>query len=317
MEGITNHIYRSVASEMMDMDIICTEFVRLSGLQFHPKQVRDEIELYPNMTLSVQLMGEDPKLFAETVPYFEDKGIRIIDLNLGCPSARVNRHSCGAAMLTDLALLKTVVSSIRSSCNVTFSCKMRAGWDNTEPALEIANILEGEGIDFLTIHPRTRQQKYTGNANWDIIKSIKEHAKIPIIGNGDIFNIYDAKAMLDYTNCNGIMMGRGVLQDPFLLNKVTPYLDRAEEIHIPLSQYEQFYTELARRMAAERHPDKSILNKLKEHFRYFCLMFNESAATWEQIKQSQSVDHFFSLFWPLAKSQGFKKIERRHVTESA
>jgi nifR3 family TIM-barrel protein len=317
MEGITNHIYRDVASRVMDMDIICTEFVRLSGHEFHPNQVRDEIECYDDMTLSVQLMGEDPKLFAETVPYFEEKGVKIIDLNLGCPSARVNRRSCGAAMLTDRELLKTVVAAIRKSCTVTFSCKIRAGWDTTEPALEIAKILEGEGIDFLTVHPRTRQQKYKGNANWDITRSIKEAASIPIIGNGDIFSIYDAEDMINYTKCDGIMMGRGVLRDPFLLNKISPYLNNREIIEIPLASYEHFYSELAAKMAAEAHPDNSILNKLKEHFRYFTLIFNNSAELWEQIKRCQSVAEYFNTFWPLANASGFKKAERRHVTKSA
>lgn len=317
MEGITNHLYRDVATQVMEMDIISTEFVRLSGHQFHPKQVRDEITLYDNMTLSVQLMGEDPKLFAETVPYFEEKGVTIIDLNLGCPSARVNRRSCGAAMLTDKELLKTVVSAIRKSCNVTFSCKIRAGWDSTEPALEIANILEGEGIDFLTVHPRTRQQKYNGHANWDITRSIKENASIPIIGNGDIFSVYDAKDMIDYTGCDGIMMGRGVLRDPFLLNKISPYLNTGELVEIPIAAYRHFYGKLAATMAAAGHPDLSILNKLKEHFRYFTKMFHSAADIWEQIKRAQSTTEFFTTFWPLAEASGFKAPERRNATKSA
>lgn len=284
MEGITNVAYRNVAVKYMNADIICTEFVRLSGAQFNPKQIRDQIKLYDNMTLSVQLMGDDPKLFAETIPYFEEIGVTIIDLNLGCPSTLVTKKGCGSAMLQDLDLLETVVTSIREACNVTFTCKMRSGWANDDQTVEIGQLIERSGADMLTIHPRTRIQGYDGHSKWQLISDLKQNLNIPVIGNGDIQTKYDASKMIETTNCDGIMIGRGALRDPFLLNKINDHLNDQDERNYS-DLYTPFYLDYIEEMKKIGFQDISILNKMKEHFRYFTKFIENGEEIWTHSKR--------------------------------
>lgn len=293
MDGITNSVYRRLASETMDLDVLCSEFIRLSGKQFSPKQIQDQIENLEKVQLSVQLMGEDPKLFAECIPYLEKQSVKIIDLNLGCPSPRVNRRSCGAAMLQDLVLMEEVVSEIREKTALLFSAKMRAGWDSTDRAVEIAQRLEKCGVDFITVHPRSRMQHYSGKANWDIIRDIKLACRIPIIGNGDIVSPKSAKEMLRQTGCDGLMIGRGILRDPFLFNKVNHYLSFNEKISFPMDRYKHFYLSLIERMQAES-AERTVLNKAKEHIKFFLKGIEDSEKHWSKLKSVQEINDFIN-----------------------
>ena len=292
MEGITDSVYRDVAVKHTDLDIICTEFVRLSGDHFKPKQLKDTYKLYENATLSVQLMGENPTLFAQTVPHFLELGVSIIDLNLGCPSPTVNRKGCGVAMLLDWKLLVEVVSSIRKATDGLFSCKMRAGWDNEENAVEISRILENEGIDFLTVHPRTKVQRYKGHSNWDLLAEIKSARTIPIIGNGDIFVPEDAKRMIDHTRVDGIMIGRGILRNPLLYNQVHQFLETGMYDYASSDDYKIFYMDYANAMKAENRHEKAILSKLKEHFSNFHKSLEDGREFWDRLKVIQELDIF-------------------------
>jgi nifR3 family TIM-barrel protein len=294
MEGITNHVYRSLAVQYSEMDVVCTEFVRLSGDKFSPKQVRDHMEFYPQVTLSVQLMGENPRLFAPTINYFQEMGVHVFDLNLGCPSTKVNRKGCGAAMLENTQLLLEVVKAMRQQITGLFSCKMRAGWKTPSRAIEIAQMLEQEGVDFLTIHPRTKAQMYTGNANWDLIAQVKENIRIPLIGNGDIFSPKDAKAMIEHTQCDGVMMGRGVLRDPFLIRKINSYLTKQSYPRIHWSKYYSFYQEYILGLQKIGMRDKTVLGKTKEHMSYFCRFFAQETSSseehWHKIRRLQQLE---------------------------
>ncbi|MCB0279014.1 MAG: tRNA-dihydrouridine synthase family protein [Calditrichaeota bacterium] len=307
MEGITNHVYRELASRYMQFDVISTEFVRLSGGRFNPKQIRDEIQAFDNALLSVQLMGDDPRLLAETVPYFEELGADIIDLNLGCPSTKVNRKGCGAAMLTDIPLLAEVLSAIRKNCTVLFSCKMRAGWDNPDSAIQVAKIIEENGADFLTIHPRTRQQLYDGSANWNIIAAVNESLRIPVVGNGDIFTPEHASDLINLSNCSGLMLGRGVLNNPFLSLQLNDFLSNGSYQHYDWDRYLAFYTEFIERMKLAGLPDRAILAKLKEHFSYF-LRWAKHPELWDQFKHCQTLNDGIQLFNDVFNKIEFMKI---------
>lgn len=291
MEGITNAAYRRIADRVMTVDVICTEFVRISGKVFHPQSVKDVIEPFTDTQLSVQLMGDHPELLAETVPYFEELGADIIDLNLGCPSTTVTRKGCGAAMLTNRDLLTRVVSSIRDATTGSFSCKIRAGWEDPDQAVEIAAHLESLGIDLLVVHPRTRMQRYDGNANRAIIKAIATELSIPVIGNGDIFDADSALDMLR-TGCAGIMCGRGVLQDPFLLNKINHRLISDSDLFIPIHDYLNFYNRYITELRLDGMPDVNILNKLKEHFSWFTRLLFNGEHIWNTLKRTQSLSEF-------------------------
>jgi nifR3 family TIM-barrel protein len=237
-------------------------------------------------------MGENPFLLAESAKYLEDFGVKIIDLNLGCPSRKVTKKGCGAAMLLDLELLKKVVSSIRKNISVTFSAKMRAGWDDSEKTIKIAKILENEGIDFLTLHPRTKMQKYDGRADWNLIKEVKEKLEIPLIANGDIFTPENAKNILKLTKADGIMMGRGVLQNPFLINQIIEFFETGKYRNYSSEEYKKFYQEYTEFLLESGKAEKGVIAKLKEHFSHF--LGKNSPELWNKVKRGQSLDEILN-----------------------
>ena len=151
----------------------------------------------------------------------------IIDINMGCPVPKVAvKSQAGAALLKDPQKIYEIVSSVVKAVSVPVTVKIRSGWDqNNINAVEVAKICESAGASAICVHPRTRSQGYSGKADWNIIKQVKEAVKIPVIGNGDITDIYKAKAMLDETGCDLIMIGRGVLGNPWLIREINAYLE--------------------------------------------------------------------------------------------
>ena len=295
MEGITDTVYRDLAAKELNFDVICTEFVRLSGDHFNKKQVNTEIKKYKNKKLSVQLMGNNPELFAHSISVIEEMGADIIDLNLGCPSPKVTRKGCGAAMLEDHKLLVKVVSEMRKACTTTLSCKMRAGWDNSSDAVTIAKILENEGIDFLAVHPRTKMQKYDGSANISVIKDIKENLNIPVIGNGDIFELDDAINMIENTFCDGVMLGRGVLRNPFLISKVKQFFLRRQSIRFNAKDYVNFYKQLYDSMIESGKSVFSACGKMKEHMSSFKYQVKKTNDFWNEVKYANNGEEIIDI----------------------
>ena len=175
-----------------------------------------------------QIFGSDKESFVEAAKYIEkEMKPDIIDINMGCPVPKVAvKSQAGAALLKDPQKIYEIVSSVVKAVNVPVTVKIRSGWDqNNINAVDVAKICEKAGASAICVHPRTRSQGYSGKADWNIIKQVKLAVKIPVIGNGDITDVYKAKAMLDETGCDLIMIGRGVLGNPWLIKEINAYLE--------------------------------------------------------------------------------------------
>jgi len=186
--------------------------------------------------ISQQIFGSDKETFTEAAKrVYEIMHPDIIDINMGCPVPKVAvKSQAGSALLKNPELIREIVSSVVSSVPVPVTVKIRSGWDfNSINAKEIAKICEEAGASAITVHPRTRSQLYCGKADLDIIKQVKETVSIPVIGNGDIKDIESAKHMLEYTKCDAIMIGRGVLGNPWLIKEIDTYLKSGEIIDKP------------------------------------------------------------------------------------
>lgn len=229
MAGICNSSFRKIAKEM-GCGLIYAEMVSDKAIFYNNKKTIDMLYMEDSeRPIAQQIFGSDVDSFVEAAKYIE-KTMHpdIIDINMGCPVPKVALKSqAGAALLKNPEKIEKIVSAVVAAVNVPVTVKIRSGWDsNNINAVEVAKICEKAGAKAICVHPRTRKQGYSGSANWDIIKSVKEAVNIPVIGNGDIKSIYDADAMLKQTNCDAIMIGRGVLGNPWLIREIDAYLNK-------------------------------------------------------------------------------------------
>ena len=228
MAGICNSAFRKIIKEM-GCSLIYAEMVSDKALVYENRKTQDMLFMESvERPIAQQIFGSDKESFVKAAKYVEEiMHPDIIDINMGCPVPKVAvKSQAGAALLKNPDKIYDIVSSVVKAVSVPVTVKIRSGWDEkTINAKEVAKICERAGASAITIHPRTRSQGYQGKANWNIIKEVKESVSIPVIGNGDITDIYKAKQMLENTNCDLIMIGRGVLGNPWLIREINAYLE--------------------------------------------------------------------------------------------
>ena len=235
MAGITDLPFRILCKEQ-GADVMVTEMISAKALFYGNKNtlplMQTEEEEKP---IGVQIFGSEPELMGEMAHKIEDKGFSYIDINMGCPVPKVAiKSQAGAALLKNPQKIYEIVSAVVKSVNVPVTVKIRSGWDNNSiNAVEVAKIVEKAGASAICVHGRTRSQGYSGTVNLDIIKAVKESVDIPVIGNGDIKDIESAKRMFSYTGCDAIMIGRGVLGNPWLIKELVTYFDNGTIIDKP------------------------------------------------------------------------------------
>ena len=235
MAGISNAAYMKICEEM-GVGYAVTELISSEALIRENKKTFNMLNGLDklNIPVAVQIFGSNIKSMIESAKILtEQYKVKIIDINMGCPVPKIAvKNQAGAALLKNLDKIYELVSNVVKAVNVPVTVKIRSGWDsNSVNAVEVAKICEEAGASAITIHPRTRSQGYSGHADWNIIKEIKKNVSIPVIGNGDITDIYKAKKMLDETNCDLIMIGRGLLGNPWLIKEINLYLN--EKIILP------------------------------------------------------------------------------------
>ena len=236
MAGVCNSAFRKICKEM-GAALVCAEMVSDKGMIYNSKKTKDmlyfeEIE----RPISQQIFGNDVNTFTEAAKMvYDTMHPDIIDINMGCPVPKVAvRSQAGAALLKNPELIYEIVSSVVKTVPVPVTVKIRSGWDkNSINAVEVAKVCEKAGASAITVHPRTRSELYSGKADLEIIKKVKESVHIPVIGNGDIKDIASAKHMLEYTKCDAIMIGRGVLGNPWLIKEIDSYLKKGITIAKP------------------------------------------------------------------------------------
>lgn len=224
MAGVTDLAFRTV-SRKYGAALAYSEMISSKALFYKDKKTFDIIKSNKSDTpLAVQIFGSDEKIMADTAKLALSTGAKILDINMGCPAPKVVKCGDGSALLKDIDKIKRIVYAVKNKVDVPVTCKIRSGFD-VVCAIECAKAIEDSGADAITVHPRTREMYYSGKADIDIIKKVKETVKIPVIGNGDIFTPYDAKNMLDKTGCDFIMVARGAQGNPFLFKQILEYLD--------------------------------------------------------------------------------------------
>ena len=235
MAGICNSAYRQICKDM-GCGLIYAEMVSDKAITYNNQKTIDMLYMTEKeRPISQQIFGSDKESFVEAAKFIEkEMKPDIIDINMGCPVPKVAvRAQAGSALLKDPDKIFDIVSSVVSAVNVPVTVKIRSGWDSNHiNAVEVAKVIEKAGASAICVHPRTRSQGYSGKADWNIIKEVKENVSIPVIGN--VKSPEDAKRMLEETKCDAVMIGRGVLGNPWLIKNIVNYLDGKEVIDVSI-----------------------------------------------------------------------------------
>jgi nifR3 family TIM-barrel protein len=294
--GHTDSLFRQAIKSLGGCGLVVSELVSTEGMTRHLARsehlTRFEESERP---ISIQIFGSDPARMADSAVMVESMEADIVDINLGCPVKKVVKQGGGSSLLRDLPLLEKIFTAVRKAIKIPLTVKIRSGWDHsTVNAVEVLKLAEDCGIEALTIHGRTRSDLFTGKADWNVIAQVKQRARIPVIGNGDIFSPDDAERMFRETGVNGIMMGRGVLSNPWLIRQCWDYLRGKAVTQISFAEKSMFMTEFLHRVSADSPPQVA-LGKMKRIGGYLSKGFPGSAHLRAQIHGSNTVAEFFDV----------------------
>ena len=215
--------------------MLYTEMVSAKAILYKNKNTKELLNIDKNEhPVGVQLFGSDPDIMAQIAAQVEEGECDFIDINMGCPVPKIVNNGEGSALLKQPKLVEEILTKMVKAVNKPVTVKIRKGFENgTVYAVEIAKIAESCGVSAIAVHGRTREQYYSGKADWDVIKDVKKAVKIPVIGNGDIFSAEDAKAMKEYTGCDGLMVARGARGNPWIFREIKEYLENGNVIDKP------------------------------------------------------------------------------------
>lgn len=283
MAGITDRAFRIIC-EKFDPGLVCTEMISAKGLYYDDSKTKQLLNMKDEKhPIAVQIFGSDVQSMGYAAEYIS-KYADIIDINMGCPAPKVVKNGDGSKLLLDLDKAKLIIEEVVRKSNVPVTVKFRKGWDNNNiVAVEMAKIAEQAGASAITIHGRTRSEFYSGVADWEIIKKVKESVKIPVIGNGDIKNASDAKKIFDQTCVDGIMIGRGTLGNPWIFEQIKFELNN-EVFNISNSEKLSLILEQLN-LEIEDKTEKVAIMEMRKHISWYIKNTKDASKIRDKINQ--------------------------------
>ena len=287
MAGVTNAPFRLVCRECGAGPLTSEEIDARALVLGNSKTATLTTYLPEERPLAMQLLGADPDILAEAARRLEGAGADGIDLNMGCPVPKIVAKGQGAALMRDPLAAAVILRTLRKAVAGRFTIKIRGGWDDrTLNAVEVARLAESEGVDGITVHPRTRSQQYTGRAPWEVIAAVVAAVRVPITGNGDVRSVEDARAMVAITGCAAVMIGRGALGAPWIFRGATA--SREEQAAIIARHCALIGTHLPERLA---------LIQMKKHLAWYSAGRPGSAALRPRLFATAAAADVQALFW--------------------
>ena len=305
MAGICDSAFRTIIKEQ-GCGLIEAEMVSDKAIMYGSNKTKEMLYMTDfERPISQQIFGSDVESFKIAAKYiYENMHPDIIDINMGCPVPKVAISAqAGSALLKNPNKVYEIVKAVVDAIPIPVTVKIRSGWDsNSINAVEIAKIVEKAGAKAITVHPRTRTQGYTGKADWNIIKEVKEAVSIPVIGNGDIKSCYDAKRMMDLTGCDAVMIGRGVLGNPWLIKECIDYLENGiPPREISIDEKINMIKKHAE-LLVKNKPEKVAMLEMRTHAAYYIKGLPNSSNLKNEIFKMQTKEELFNLLENYAKS---------------
>ena len=234
MAGVTDLPFRLLCKEQ-GAGLLCMEMVSAKAVHYNNKNTEALLEIHPEeKPVSLQLFGSEPDIMAETAARIEERPFAILDVNMGCPVPKVVNNHEGSALMKDLQLAGQIIHALVQAIHKPVTVKIRKGFDDAHVnAVEMAKIAEANGAAAIAVHGRTREQYYSGKADWDIIRQVKEAVSIPVIGNGDLLCAEDVIKMQEQTGCDGFMIARGAQGNPWIFSQILHYFETGEQQEKP------------------------------------------------------------------------------------
>lgn len=296
MAGVTDLPYRVLCREQ-GCGLVCMEMVSAKAVLYNNKNTKELLQVDEReRPVSLQLFGSDPHILSDIAARLEEGPYDIFDINMGCPVPKIVKNGEGSALMKDPALVEEILSAMVKAVKKPVTVKIRKGFDDSSVnAVEIAKIAEACGVAAVAVHGRTREQFYSGKADWDIIRRVKEAVRIPVIGNGDVFTAEDAKRLVDTTGCDGIMVARGAKGNPWIFREITEYLDTGRKPERP--SVEELKEMILRhgRMMLNFKGELAGMLEMRKHVSWYTAGYPNSAALRNDINMVSSMEELEAL----------------------
>ena len=290
MAGVTDLPFRLLCRRK-GAGLLCMEMVSAKAIYYHNRNTEALLEIHPEESpVSLQLFGSEPALMGEMAKRIEERPFSILDINMGCPVPKVVNNQEGSALMKNPKLAGEIMSAVVKAVQKPVTVKIRKGFDeNHINAVEIAKIAEDSGIAAIAVHGRTREQYYSGKADWDVIRQVKEAVSIPVIGNGDVTDPYSAQKMMDETGCDGVMVARAARGNPWIFRQIDEYLSKGTEPKpVEPEQIRQTILEHAALMVKYKGEYLAI-REMRKHISWYTAGMKNSAAFRGRINEMETL----------------------------